>query len=82
MVEESKIRSHIYLYSPFKYIIMEILGIVGTTVYFWLNGARLEISGTFNNSDRADLIEYEGAVVYISYSQMIEAFDKRMNYNQ
>ena len=54
--------------------IMTILGIVGNTLYQFIQGARIEIESTVSDVSKADLIEYEGVKEYSSYLEMLEGY--------
>lgn len=53
---------------------MTILGIVGNTLYQFIEGARIEIESTVSDVSKADLIEYEGVKEYSSYLEMLEGY--------
>lgn len=51
---------------------MNVIGIVGNTLYQFIEGARIEIESTVSDVSKADLIEYEGVKEYSSYQEMLD----------
>lgn len=51
---------------------MTILGIVGNTLYQFIQDARIEVESTVSDSAKSDLMEYEGVREYSSYREMID----------
>lgn len=53
---------------------MKVMGIVGNTLYQFIEGARIEIESTVSDIAKSNLIEYEGVKEYSSYLEMLEGY--------
>ncbi len=56
------------------YNYMTIIGIVGNTLYQFIESARIEIECLVSDSSKSDLIEYEGVKEYSSYQEMVDSY--------
>ena len=50
---------------------MTVMGIVGNTLYQFIDGPGIEIHSTLTGYSKSDLMEYEGVKEYDSYENMI-----------
>jgi hypothetical protein len=53
---------------------MTIIGIVGNTLYQFIESARIEIECLVSDGSKSDLMEYEGVKEYSSYQEMVDSY--------